>query len=97
MVNCSCYFVFGVNVFEEPPESWPPMMNTPSKYVSVASDTEVTPYINVCDVLVNWGALTSTVPLFTLLGSRYEKSTAPLLSFTLRYLPLVSDTELICA
>ena len=62
------YFVAGVKLFDEPPERRPPTEYTPSKSVSVASDTDVTPYINVCDVFVNSGDESSMVALLTVLG-----------------------------
>ena len=88
------YFVAGVKLFDEPPESVPPTLYTPSNRVSDAPETYVTPYINVCDVFVNWGDESNTVALLTVLGHLYEKRTAPELSFTAMYLPDDTETEL---
>ena len=87
------YFVAGVKLFEEPPVNVPPILYTPPNRVSVAPETDVTPYINVWDVFVNSGDDSNTVALFTVLGHLYEKSTAPELSFTAMYLPDVTETD----
>ena len=68
LVTLLCYFVEGVNVFDEPPVNVPPTLYTPPKRFSVAPLTDVTPYINVCDVFVNSGDESNTVALFTLFG-----------------------------
>ena len=87
------YFVAGVKLFEEPPVNVPPTLYTPPNRVSVAPETDVTPYINVWDVFVNSGDDSNTVALFTVLGHLYEKSTVPSLFFTAMYLPDVTDTD----
>ena len=62
------YFVAGVKFFDEPLDNVPPTLYTPPKRVSVAPETDVTPYINVCDVFVNSGDESNSVALFTVLG-----------------------------
>ena len=89
----TAYFVCGVNVFEEPPVRVPPTLYTPSKRVSVAPLTDITPYTSVCDVFVNSGDESNTVALLTVLGHLYEKSTVPSLFFTAIYLPEVTETD----
>ena len=62
------YFVAGVKLFDEPPDSVPPTLYTPPKSSSDAPETAVTPYISVCEVFVNSGDENNTVALFTVFG-----------------------------
>ena len=82
-----------MNVFEEPPDRVPPVVNTPSKRVVAGEDTEVTLYISEWLLWVNSGALTSMVAPLTVFGQRYEHIMSPLLSIIAKYLPLDTETE----